>query len=230
MVPWSRFTGSVLAWNVHHQFKNVSAHRSISPRQYDINAGALLRSHIWLKTVKNVGNGLKCAPPAPPWRLITYPGPQAGHWNLTRPGYSNPVPVTPTSRLPGYWPGSWIQEPGPWIQDSGSWILNPGSWILDPGSRIQDPGSWIQDPGSRILDPGSWIQDPGSRILDPGSRIQDSGSRILDPVGRSAVGRSAVCRRTVGRVGGRLADGRWSVGGRSAVGRRTVGGNMMACL
>ena len=27
-----------------------------------------------------------------------------GHWNLTRPGYSNSVPVAQTSRLPGYCP------------------------------------------------------------------------------------------------------------------------------
>ena len=68
---------------------------------------------------------------------------QSGHSNLTRPGYSNPVPVTPASRLPGYWLGSWIQESGPWIQDSESGIQDPGSWIQDPGSRIQDPGSRI---------------------------------------------------------------------------------------
>ena len=30
-----------------------------------------------------------------------------GHWNLIRPGYSNPFPVTPTSRLPVYWPDIW---------------------------------------------------------------------------------------------------------------------------
>jgi hypothetical protein len=71
----------------------------------------------------------------------------SGDWKLTRPGYSDPVPVTPTFRLPGY--------------------------CLDTGSCIQEPGSWGQDPGSRILDACPRILHPWSWILDPGALMQD---------------------------------------------------------
>jgi hypothetical protein len=66
----------------------------------------------------------------------------SGHWNLTRPGYSNPVPVTPTCRLPGYWSGSLIQDPGALVQDPGSLIR-----ILDPGSKYPGYSSF---PVSRL--------------------------------------------------------------------------------
>jgi hypothetical protein len=48
----------------------------------------------------------------------------AGHWNLTRPGYNNPV----LGKLPGC-PAS----------DLEPWILDPWSWMLDPGSRFRGP-------------------------------------------------------------------------------------------
>ena len=47
-------------------------------------------------------------------KVITY-WISSGHWNLTQPGYSNPVPVTQTSRLPGYCPGSHMGPYGPML-------------------------------------------------------------------------------------------------------------------
>ena len=70
-----------------------------------------------------------------------------GNWNLLQPGYSNPVTVTTTFLLPGYWPESSIQDPEP-----RSWTLDQGCWTLDPGSRMLDPRvtNWIKHPGSKF--------------------------------------------------------------------------------
>jgi len=65
--------------------------------------------------------------------------PLTGHWNLTRLGYSNPVPVTQTSWLPGYCPGSRM---GPHGSHMGPYVhIVPYGPIWVPYGPIWD--TWI---------------------------------------------------------------------------------------